>query len=53
MEQIDVRPKEPVRELVLRQVWGTGGFGNGSIIGRCFVRKPCANFVKNVEVFSR
>jgi len=45
-----------MQELVLRLVWDTGDprdFGNGTVTGRCLVTKPCANFVKNIEVFSR
>jgi len=56
IDQISVRSKELTRGLVLRLVWDAGDLrdsDNGTMVGRCFVTRPCANLLKNIEVFSR
>jgi hypothetical protein len=55
-DEIEGRSVEPLRELILRQVWGPGGPrdpDSGTIAARSFVPRPFASLEKNVEVFPR
>ena len=56
MEYIGIMSKEPMRELVLRLVWGAGDprdFDSGTVAGRSSLKRPYASLVKNVVAFSR
>ena len=49
-------PNDPMQKLVLGLVWGAGDprdFDSGTMAGRCFIPRPYASLVKNLDVFLR
>ena len=47
----NILPKELMRELVLRLVWGAGGPKDFDSGGRCFLPRTSVSLVKNVKAF--